>query len=120
MTDAIEEIRAERERQQSVEGWSWEHDDTHSGFELARAAACYAVHAGLSDESRKIIGMKWPDVWPFYACLWKPKDRRHDLVRAGALIVAEIERLDRLALNTEQETQLIAEGAVQPREKQHD
>lgn len=28
---------------------------------------------------------------------WKPKDRRRNLVKAGALIVAEIERLDRLA-----------------------
>jgi hypothetical protein len=26
---------------------------------------------------------------------WKPKDRRRDLVRAAALIIAEIERLDR-------------------------
>jgi len=25
---------------------------------------------------------------------WKPKDRRRDLIRAAALIVAEIERLD--------------------------
>ena len=26
---------------------------------------------------------------------WKPKDKRRDLIRAAALIVAEIERLDR-------------------------
>ena len=28
---------------------------------------------------------------------WKPTDRRRDLVKAGALILAEIERLDRAA-----------------------
>ena len=36
----------------------------------------------------------WPHTWD--ASWWKPKDRRRDLVRAGALIIAEIERLDRL------------------------
>jgi hypothetical protein len=38
--------------------------------------------------------------WPWEDKWWKPKDRRRDLVRAGALIVAEIERLDRLAAKT--------------------
>jgi hypothetical protein len=28
---------------------------------------------------------------------WKPTNRRRDLVKAGALILAEIERLDRAA-----------------------
>jgi hypothetical protein len=36
-------------------------------------------------------------VWPWSREWWQPKDRRRDLVRAGALIVAEIERLDRAA-----------------------
>lgn len=35
--------------------------------------------------------------WPFPPRSWKPKDRRRDLVRAAALLVAEIERLDREA-----------------------
>jgi hypothetical protein len=39
--------------------------------------------------------LEW--LWPWSVQWWKPKDRRRDLVRAGALIVAEIERLDRAA-----------------------
>ena len=35
------------------------------------------------------------DLWPWAASWWKPKNRRRDLVRAAALIVAEIERIDR-------------------------
>lgn len=34
-------------------------------------------------------GWPWDDVW------WKPKDPRTNLVKAGALILAEIERMDR-------------------------
>jgi hypothetical protein len=36
--------------------------------------------------------VRWPQGW---AGWWKPKLRRENLVRAGALIIAEIERLDR-------------------------
>lgn len=84
------EILKERERQELVEGWSSAHDDAHNGGELAEAAASYAsatvpLHRGL------------PVTWPFEANWWKPKDRRSDLIRAGALIAAEIDRLDRAA-----------------------
>ncbi|BCR41623.1 hypothetical protein KHAB170019_24460 [Acinetobacter baumannii] len=33
--------------------------------------------------------------WPFADTFWKPKSPRQDLVRAAALLIAEIERLDR-------------------------
>lgn len=36
--------------------------------------------------------------WPWQRKWWKPKDPRRDLVRAGALIIAEIERIDRAAV----------------------
>jgi len=88
--DALNDIAAERKRQIEVEGWTPEHDDEHSGGEMGMAAACYA------DPSPS----KWgaggvPIAWPWKSNWWKPRDRRRDLVRAGALIVAEIERLDR-------------------------
>jgi uncharacterized coiled-coil protein SlyX len=86
---AIRDIMAERARQQSVEGWTPEHDDEHVRGEIASAAAAYAV-AGLEGGEAISIG-----IWPWSREWWKPKDRRRDLVRAGALIVAEIERLDR-------------------------
>jgi hypothetical protein len=60
--------------------------------EMARAAATYAMvgSAGVIDR-----GDGAPTTWPWSAQWWKPSDRRRDLVKAGALILAEIERLDR-------------------------
>ena len=80
---ALTDIAAERERQKSVEGWTPEHDDNHRNGEMAYAAAKYIS---------PVI-----NPWPFERKWWKPKTRRYDLVRAAALIVAEIERLDRAA-----------------------
>lgn len=88
VTQAIVDVLAERKRQIEGEGFDSEHDDMHDCGALARAAACYAM-------SGYHIGM--PNAWPWSLSWWKPKDRRRDLVRAGALILAEIERLDRQA-----------------------
>lgn len=85
---ALLAIKAERRRQVDVEGWTPEHDDEHSKGELAQAAACYA------DDPRQFNTAAPPD-WPWSQEWWKPGDRRRNLVKAGALIVAEIERLDR-------------------------
>jgi hypothetical protein len=99
-TDAARDVLAERQRQISAEGWTPEHDDAHEEGSLACAAGCYAIHASLPDAAR--VPKVWaPQDWPWGAEWWKPKDRRSDLVRAGALILAEIERLDR-ALKGEQ------------------
>lgn len=92
---AVGDIAAERQRQVSVEGWTPEHDDQHRPGDLACAAGCYAIHAGLPDRARVPKGYS-PQDWPWDHVWWKPKDRRRDLVRAGALIAAEIERLDRM------------------------
>ena len=94
MTSGIEAIAAERQRQIEAEGWTPGHDDTHDRGELARAAACYALHAALRDHDRAVTAD--PSLWPWSLAWWKPRDRRADLVRAGALIAAEIDRLDRM------------------------
>lgn len=96
----IEEIAAERRRQIEVEGWTAEHDDEHVNGELTAAAACYAS-PDLNLDADNIPFGATPPSWPWDVEWWKPKGRRHDLIRAGALIVAEIERLDRLALREE-------------------
>lgn len=95
---ALWDIRAERQRQIDDEGWTDEHDDQHIYGEIARAAAAYADFASWSDASRMYPHRKTPVTWPWEASWWKPSDRRRDLVKAGALIVAEIERLDRAAI----------------------
>jgi hypothetical protein len=98
----IDEIAAERRRQIEVEGWTPEHDDKHADGGLAKAAGCYALVAGFPSASRSLWtgrnrdGEQTPwSNWPWDPKWWKPKSRRRDLIRAAALIVAEIERLDR-------------------------
>lgn len=109
LTKAATDVLAERERQKSIEGWTFEHDDEHDDGALAKAASCYALAASYEDWLRDnqrpngkltregengrhtLLRSLWPWDWRW----WKPKGRRHDLVRAGALILAEIERLDR-------------------------
>ncbi len=94
--NVLAEIGAERMRQIAVEGWTPEHDDQHSNHEMAVAAACYAAPGardGFNVGNRprnKILPF-----WPWSLNWWRSKDRRSDLVKAAALIVAEIERLDR-------------------------
>lgn len=84
----IMEIARERERQISAEGWTPEHDDEHTDGHMALAAACYALQSTHVGATR---------LWPWDRAWWKPKDERRNLVKAAALIVAEIERLDRAA-----------------------
>ena len=87
-TAAID-VLAERRRQIEGEGWTREHDDKWTNGELAIAAACYA---GATDMT---IDINPAALWPWGAYWWKPTTYRRDLVKAAALIVAEIERLDR-------------------------
>ncbi len=92
---AIDDIAAERKRQIEQEGWSPEHDAAHSLGELGRAAACYAIEASYGERTTPEEDCFLAKLWPWDLGWWKPKDRRRDLVRAGALIAAEIDRLDR-------------------------
>lgn len=87
------DVMVERGRQISVEGWTPEHDDRHSAGQLAGAAASYAVGGGLFKVNHLQVPLQ---VWP-YRWEWKPKGQRENLIRAAALLVAEIERLDREA-----------------------
>ena len=98
-------IEAERERQIAEEGYDSDHDADHDGGELSDAAACYACAAsamirGASAEElcEPIIdGYDWMLMWPFDAEWFKlkPDDPIRNLVKAGALLAAEIDRLQR-------------------------
>jgi len=89
----LDEVRVERVRQEREEGFSPAHDDAHEHSELAVAAASYALFRA---SGRSLMA---ESIWPFGSKVWKPKDARRDLVRSAALIVAEIERLDRATAN---------------------
>ncbi|MBC4065317.1 MULTISPECIES: ead/Ea22-like family protein [Klebsiella pneumoniae complex] len=94
VTAAAADVLAERKRQVTTEGWTPEHDDQHVNFEMAIAGGLYAISA--VDSHHKLRNSA-PSAWPWDRKWWKPDGPRRDLVKAGALILAEIERLDRAA-----------------------
>lgn len=90
----------ERMRQIFSEGFSRENDDQHKPGSLAVAGASYAINAAdaLQAESPESGKDAAAAVWPFDQTWWKPSpDPRRNLIKAGALILAEIECLDRAA-----------------------
>jgi len=89
MKTGAELIADERARQTNEEGWIKEHDAKLEEEELAYAAICYAFPNGTVKPD--IVD----DFWPWESCWWKPTpdDRIRELVKSGALIAAEIDRL---------------------------
>ncbi|WP_228267194.1 hypothetical protein [Acinetobacter soli] len=101
-TKAALDVIGERNRQIEQEYYSIEHDDSYQMNELTRAAASYVIN---------VVSRGWvfnsaygpeayqseevPDLWPWLDEYWKPKNPRRDLVKAAALIIAEIDRMDR-------------------------
>src|SRR6185437_2347405 len=99
--NGAELIAAERERQVSVEGWTSKHDDNHCTDELARAAEAYIVIAWAQIQRLHWRWLRYEDRrrWPWGVNeMPEPKpDPVRNLVKAGALIAAEIDRLQRKA-----------------------
>lgn len=104
----IDRIAAERRRQIDVEGWTPWHDDTHVEGQLVGAAINYAYLARFiavfnrHDGALHFGGLpprmaEWPRGWD--SSWWKPDyaDPIRNLEKAGALIAAEIDRLQRKA-----------------------
>ena len=97
---SLELIAAERERQIVKEKFSSDHDAGHSKGYLARAAACYAVEEPLLigreltvDGDPRLPVYMFQSAWPFCSYDYKPKKNRlKNLVRAAALLVAEIDK----------------------------
>lgn len=107
----IELIAAERLRQVVEEEWSAQHDAQHSDGALAAAAAVYAAPVPIyrdatqeelkDDDStqsnyiqdRDNLMFSLRHVWPWLPGDLKRGDRVRELVKAGALIAAEIDRL---------------------------
>lgn len=96
----VDLIAAERTRQIEEEGWTPEHDAQHRGSALAWAAACYAAPVPIYRQERLAAGTSFLDPWPWrYGGQDKrnaaptPDERLRELVKAGALIAAEIDRL---------------------------
>ncbi|WP_333906123.1 hypothetical protein [Delftia acidovorans] len=118
LSQAARDVLAERRRQVEVEGWTPEHDDQHDEGEMCFAAAGYAAVASdnlqaisrdidrdltLDDNVYPPTNYPWPRSWEF-----KPCTPRRALVKSGALILAEIERIDRCSPDA---AQAAAKGA---------
>lgn len=87
----VQQIALERKRQMGDEGYDEAHDDAHTHGELAQAAECYT-----SGPRKRPSGYnRPPQDWPWRRDEWKPGDRQSDLIKAGALIAAELDRLHR-------------------------
>ncbi|MBU6430357.1 MAG: hypothetical protein KGR26_15180 [Cyanobacteria bacterium REEB65] len=82
-------IAAERKRQIEEEGWTANHDASYHDGELALAGACYAFDVVNGPHRTP------SSAWPWDRAYWKPtpNDPIRQLVKAGALIAAEIDRL---------------------------
>lgn len=110
-------IAEERQRQMDEEGWTPEHDDGHKDNALAWAAVCYAAPGRVYVERHGTDQVTFVDPWPFrahsdlsgrgfydwdkrkqqanYVQMPPPGNRLDYLVKAGALIAAEIDRIKR-------------------------
>lgn len=111
IANGVEIIATERDRQR--EKWPLDHDDRHLGGELAAAAAVYAIPNMRTRETQVGPQKAKKDkktltslLWPFERDAYKPRilgggyasayrARVEELAKAGALIAAEIDRLQR-------------------------
>lgn len=121
----LQDVIAERSRQIECEKFSTDRDDAiHTGGQLAEAAAAYALSHRINDNNgdkifrfvheifwarggyeftnvdipiSAIFPLSWNIAW------FKPGDRRRDLVKAAALLLAEGERLDRMRIHNQVE-----------------
>jgi hypothetical protein len=91
------------ERLRQLSKWAVEHDDAHTRGEMVLAAICYG-HAALivlSEETEipNYARETLVDAWPWEVESWQPSenDPIDNLKKAGALIAAEIDRLEREA-----------------------
>lgn len=99
-------IAEERDRQIDVEKFSFQHDRRlHSDGSLVRAAICYATPEKDREYATLPDGSKIPVYWPWETGAWNPSpdNRVRELTIAGALIAAELDRLEGAKLCGEEE-----------------
>lgn len=99
----LERIQLERARQISQKGWTHAHDDTHSDGSLWSAGICYE-HVADAQVKFPTIPIEitaayrlTPENWPWEYLWFKPSETAtRTYEKAGALLSAEAERVDRL------------------------
>ncbi len=98
LSQAITDIIAERQRQKEKKGYTESRDDNYLPGVLNLAGAAYAVSASCLPDAKRRADRLWP--WPDAGKYLNAssKDPRAALIKAAALITAEIERIDRAQL----------------------
>ena len=112
MKTGIELITEERKRQIESEGYSIEHDLEHAVREFIRAAETYLRSSDLTLHSKEFSPSdNWHQTnepvyrneiersWPWEQESFKPTSDVRDLIKAGALIAAAIDRLNARKIN---------------------
>lgn len=98
-SDAARDVLGERRRQIDVKGFSADRDDMYDPGFLVSAAAAYLLYAAdaLNPFSQGDGGFSEepPAIWSFGRTWWKPVCPRSAMKKAAALVIAEMERLDR-------------------------
>lgn len=89
----LQMVFQERLRQMVQEGYSLEHDDGHTEGQMALLAAAYVLSSRSEHMTVPLnYTLEALEFYENWAAWFKPKDPIRDLVRAGALILAELER----------------------------
>jgi hypothetical protein len=102
---SLQLITEERRRQVKEKGYDDKRDDSQDTGELIQAAQCYLDHVSLNSKVMDISDSynnnlklyrnvnrpeNWPPEWTPES--WNPDSPIRDLVKAAALIAAEIDR----------------------------
>lgn len=96
-------IAEERAAHFTREGYTAAHDAAHDRGQLLAAAICYAEVplmrlSYLPEAAEPMVIEMMATRWPWEEEWWKPSDSAvRNLAKAGALIAAEIDRLNALA-----------------------
>lgn len=88
MSTGIGLIELERIRQITQKGFSVQHDSHWEAGQMAKAAICYAMN-----QRDRIKFDAIDEIWPWSPDMFEPENRKWDLIRAGALIAAELDRI---------------------------
>ncbi|MEW6729617.1 MAG: hypothetical protein AB1332_09780 [Pseudomonadota bacterium] len=99
MSNFLELVKVEREKQIKKHGYTPEHDDEHTDGSIADAAACYAANSLFLFRPTEIGGANadLSCIWPWEDQYFKEdKSRKEQLIIAAAMLMAEYERLERI------------------------
>ena len=97
----------ERLQHYSREGHTNDGDDKYDDFQLTFAAICYAEQATDPPNLRQFNRKDIPLHWPWHESSWKPakgdsiEERQRELAKAGSLIAAEYDRLERIRVRAD-------------------